>query len=191
MCLDIKIFLLSFCLENIKKNQIFKVFRTVTKKVELASVSSSGFSTQVLKSNFALAHFKNRPRWNTFAKKKKKKAEREFSQISANQVRGAAVHRSADIRDPHTATLLISGERLSLPACCWIVNAAKVHCDLNIPLVLKLHFKFRWALSLSWQMCRPARWGRAGSVGIPRRISPDSQSGCPMCPASVTSFYFL
>lgn len=40
-------------------------------------------------------------------------------------------------------------------------------------------------------MCRPVRCGRAGGVGIPWRISPNSQSECPMCPASITSEYFL
>lgn len=70
-------------------------------------------------------------------------------------------------------------------SCC------EVHCNLYIPLLLKLHFKFRWALSLSWQMCRPVRCGRAGGVGVPRPNSPNSQSQCPMCPACITSEYFL
>lgn len=53
------------------KEKFFKVFRIVTKK--FASVSSSAFSIQVFKSNSALVHLKNRPRWNTLPKKRKKK----------------------------------------------------------------------------------------------------------------------
>lgn len=118
------------------------------------------------------------------------KSPEDVGQVKKKQ----AVHQNTRRRtehDPHTHTHHPRWAAFTPRARWWIVNIVRCIATYTFQMVLKLHFKFRWALSLSWQMCCPVRWGRAGGINILQRNSKETEQPIRMHNTFFPFFFFL
>lgn len=102
------------------------------------------------------------------------KSPEDVGQLKKKHAVHQNTHRCTE-HDPHTHTHHPRWAAFTLRARWWIVNIVRCIATYTFQMVLKLHFKFRWALSLSWQMCCPVCWGRAGGINILQRNSKETE----------------